>query len=85
MPGVPPETLPKLAIRFYRVEASRQRKDDAPAAAGASSTGGPGLAITTEILRRYSGRLAFASSLGRGLLVTMEVPLAGGDREPTEA
>jgi two-component system, OmpR family, phosphate regulon sensor histidine kinase PhoR len=56
-PGIPPEHLPRLTERFYRVDASMSRE-----------TGGTGLglAIVKHIINRHRGRLAIESELGTG-------------------
>jgi two-component system phosphate regulon sensor histidine kinase PhoR len=56
-PGIPPEHLPRLTERFYRVDASASRE-----------TGGTGLglAIVKHIINRHRGRLAIESELGVG-------------------
>lgn len=65
-PGVPPEHLPRLFERLYRVDPSRSR-----------STGGAGLglAICRNIVEAHDGRItAQASPLG-GLWVHVDLPL----------
>ncbi len=67
-PGVDAASLERLFERFYRAERSRNR---------ASGGTGLGLAICRGIAEVHGGRLsARASSLG-GLLMTLELPLAG--------
>jgi len=64
-PGVPPDALPRLFDRLYRVEGSRSR-----AAGGA----GLGLAICRAIVEAHGGRIdASASPLG-GLRIVVELP-----------
>ncbi|MEK8051085.1 ATP-binding protein [Ideonella sp. DXS22W] len=66
-PGVPPDLLPRLFERFYRVEASRNR---------AHGGSGLGLAICRSIVEAHGGRIeAQASPLG-GLGITVRLPLA---------
>ena len=66
-PGVPPEDLPRLTDRLFRVEASRSR-------AGGGS--GLGLAIVKAIVEAHGGTLAArASSLG-GLWLELALPAA---------
>lgn len=66
-PGVPPESMPRLFDRLYRVESSRSR-----AAGGA----GLGLTIARNIAEAHSGRLvADVSPLG-GLRMRLSLPAA---------
>jgi two-component system, OmpR family, phosphate regulon sensor histidine kinase PhoR len=56
-PGIPPEHLPRLTERFYRVDRARSRE---------SGGTGLGLAIVKHVLNRHDGRLRIASELGHG-------------------
>ncbi|MFO1088495.1 MAG: ATP-binding protein [Hyphomicrobiales bacterium] len=64
-PGIPPEHLPRLTERFYRVNTQVSR-----------SRGGTGLglAIVKHILNRHRGRLAIASEVGKGSTFTIRLP-----------
>jgi len=66
-PGIPPQALPHLFERFYRVDCSRS-----------SSTGGVGLglAIAREIARRHGGDILITSERDSGTLVCIKLPLA---------
>ncbi|MCA9935444.1 MAG: sensor histidine kinase, partial [Anaerolineales bacterium] len=67
-PGIPPEHLPHLFERFYRVEGSRGR--------GAGPGGaGLGLAIAHEIVRKHDGRLTVHSEVGQGTTFTIHLPV----------
>jgi len=55
--GIPPEHIPRLTERFYRVDRTRSR---------ASGGTGLGLAIVKHILRRHRGHLSIASRPGAG-------------------
>jgi two-component system sensor histidine kinase BaeS len=69
-PGVDAASLERLFERFYRAERSRNR---------ASGGTGLGLAICRGIAEVHGGKLsAKASTLG-GLLLTLELPVAGGE------
>lgn len=65
--GIPPEHLPRLTERFYRVDAGRSR-----------SLGGTGLglAIVKHIVERHRGRFDIASTVGVGTRVTVMLPAA---------
>lgn len=56
-PGIPPEHLPRLTERFYRVDRARSRE---------SGGTGLGLAIVKHVLNRHDGRLRITSELGCG-------------------
>jgi two-component system sensor histidine kinase BaeS len=66
-PGVPPEALPQLFERFYRVEGSRSR---------ANGGSGLGLAICRSIAAAHGGEIAAAPSPLGGLRVSVSLPLA---------
>ncbi len=55
--GIPPEHLPRLTERFYRVDTSRSRE------AGGT---GLGLSIVKHIVERHRGRFDITSRLGEG-------------------
>jgi two-component system, OmpR family, sensor kinase len=65
--GIPPEHLPHVGERFYRVDAARTRR-----------TGGCGLglAISQTILQAHGGHLSIESEVGRGTVVTVSLPLS---------
>jgi two-component system sensor histidine kinase BaeS len=65
-PGVPDEALPRLAERFYRVDASRSR---------AQGGAGLGLALCQRIVEAHGGAMSFAHSPLGGLSVTVTFPL----------
>jgi two-component system phosphate regulon sensor histidine kinase PhoR len=77
-PGIPPEHLPRLSERFYRVDRSRSRE---------SGGTGLGLAIAKHVAQRHGGELSMASVLGQGSRFSLVLPanrvrLAA---EPTQA
>ena len=63
--GIPPEHIPRLTERFYRVDTSRSR-----------STGGSGLglAIVKHVLQRHGATLEVQSTLGAGSTFTCHFP-----------
>src|SRR5579872_2529157 len=64
--GIPPEHIPRLTERFYRVDAGRSR-----------STGGSGLglAIVKHVLQRHGAELEIQSTLGAGSQFICHFPL----------
>jgi two-component system phosphate regulon sensor histidine kinase PhoR len=64
--GIPPQHLPRLTERFYRVDSGRSR-----------SLGGTGLglAIVKHIVERHRGRLDIASTVGKGTTVSILLPI----------
>ena len=65
-PGVPPEALPRLFDRLYRVEGSRRR---------ATGGAGLGLAICHNIVEAHGGAISARPSPRGGLWVRVELPL----------
>jgi signal transduction histidine kinase len=68
--GIPPEHLPHIFERFYRVDASRER-------AGGT---GLGLAIVSQLAQAQGGSVGADSEPGRGSVFWVRFPIA-----PTEA
>jgi signal transduction histidine kinase len=66
-PGIPPEELPHIFDRFYRVEKSRSRS-----ALGGS---GLGLSIAQWIAQSHDGRIEVASEPGKGTTFSVWLPL----------
>ena len=64
-PGIPPEHLPRLSERFYRVDRSRSRE---------SGGTGLGLAIAKHVAQRHGGELSMASVLGQGSRFALVLP-----------
>ena len=62
----PPEDIPRLTERFYRVDKSRSRE-----------TGGTGLglAIVKHVLLRHGGYLDVRSEIGRGSTFSAVLPI----------
>lgn len=65
--GIPPDELPHLFERFYRVDRSRTR-----------STGGTGLglAIVKQLVEAHQGRVWATSEIGKGSAFFFHLPLA---------
>ncbi|CAF0695927.1 sensor histidine kinase [Candidatus Methylacidithermus pantelleriae] len=65
-PGIPPEHLPRIFERFYRVEPSRNRE------LGGT---GLGLAIVKHLVALHGGRVWAESQVGQGTTIRMLLPL----------
>jgi heavy metal sensor kinase len=65
--GIPPEHLPRVFERFYRVDKSRSREEGGT---------GLGLSIAQSILTAHGGRIELASSPGQGTVCTITIPRA---------
>jgi len=64
--GIPAEELPRVFERFHRVESSRGRTFEGT---------GIGLALVRELARLHGGTVGVTSSLGRGSMFTVTIPL----------
>ncbi len=64
--GIPPEELPRVFERFYRVDKSRQRDIGGT---------GLGLAIARSIVRAHGGRIWAESEPGKGAQIILEIPV----------
>ena len=64
--GIPPEDLPHVFDRFYRVDKARGRE-----------TGGTGLglSIVQQIVRLHAGSVTVQSELGKGTMFTVTLPV----------
>ena len=65
--GIPPEHLPRLTERFYRVDVGHSRAEGGT---------GLGLALVKHIVTRHRGRLTIESTLGQGATFTVRLPLS---------
>lgn len=65
-PGIPPDSLPHIFERFYRVERSRSRADGGT---------GLGLAIAKQLIEAHGGRIWATSAIDQGTTVTFTLPL----------
>jgi two-component system sensor histidine kinase ResE len=67
-PGIPPEELPYIFERFYKVEKARTRT---------TAGTGIGLAIVKGLVEAHGGRVWVESTPGKGSVFTFTVPAAG--------
>ena len=65
--GIPPEHLPRLFERFYRVDVARSRDDGGT---------GIGLAIARSVVEAHGGRIVAESVPGHGSTFTFDLPAA---------
>ena len=70
--GIPEGSIPRLTERFYRVDDSRAREENA-----AVPSTGLGLAIVKHIIIRHRGRLDITSEIGAGSTFTIHLPVHG--------
>jgi two-component system phosphate regulon sensor histidine kinase PhoR len=63
--GIPPEAIPRLTERFYRVDVKRSRERGGT---------GLGLAIVKHIVNRHHGRMTIDSRIGEGSTFTIFLP-----------
>ncbi len=64
--GIPPEHLPYLFDRFYRVDKSRSRSEGGT---------GLGLAIVKKIVEQHGGDITVQSQLNKGTVFTISLPM----------
>jgi two-component system, OmpR family, heavy metal sensor histidine kinase CusS len=75
--GIPPEAVPRVFDRFYRVDSSRSQH---------SGGTGLGLSIVQSIMSLHGGKAEISSELGHGTKVTLHIPVAlqrSSDRLPS--
>ena len=72
--GIPPEALPRLFDRFYRVDPARTHRIGKTTTATTTGSG-LGLAIAQAIVEHHQGQIQVASTLGEGTTFTVTLPL----------
>ena len=73
--GIPPEHVPNVFKRFYRVDQSRERE---------RGGAGLGLAIAESAVLAHGGSISIESAVGRGTTVRIDLPLATGEKRRQE-
>jgi signal transduction histidine kinase len=68
-PGIPPEHLPRVFDRFYKVDAAR-------AGTAVPSGSGLGLSIVRAIIERHGGTVAAENGIDGGALFELHLPAA---------
>jgi signal transduction histidine kinase len=66
--GIPPEHLPHVFDRFYRVDHARTRAEGGT---------GLGLSIAQSIVTAHGGTIEISSAVGRGTVCTVTLPVSG--------
>jgi two-component system phosphate regulon sensor histidine kinase PhoR len=66
--GIPPESIPRIFERFYRVDKGRSREEGGT---------GLGLAIVKHVAQAHRGNVEVESRLGRGSTFRVRLPLGG--------
>ena len=74
--GIPPEALPRVFDRFFRVDKARSRQ-----LGGA----GLGLSIVKSICAAHHGRVEATSAPGKGSLFRVELPLSAAPTESNQS
>jgi signal transduction histidine kinase len=78
--GIPPEELPFIFDRFYRIDKARSRPPTPPASGeqGGSGQGGAGLglSIAQSIAQAHGGNISVESAPGQGTTFTVTLPVA---------
>ena len=65
-PGIPPESVPRVFDRFYRVDKARSRR-----LGGA----GLGLSLVKDVVEAYGGHVEVQSEVGQGSRFTLRLPV----------
>lgn len=71
--GIPPEDLPRIFERFYKVNRARSKADFIGPGGGGS---GLGLAIARHVVEAHGGRIKAESVVGQGSVFTFTLPIS---------
>ncbi|HLL79786.1 MAG TPA: ATP-binding protein [Ktedonobacteraceae bacterium] len=71
--GIPPEDLPRIFERFYKVNRARSKADFIGPGGGGS---GLGLAIARHVVEAHGGRIKAESAVGQGSIFTFTLPIS---------
>jgi two-component system phosphate regulon sensor histidine kinase PhoR len=71
--GIPPEDLPRIFERFYKVNPARSRGNFIGPGGGGS---GLGLAIARHVVEAHGGRISATSEPGKGSTFTFTLPVS---------
>lgn len=72
--GIPPEDIPRIFERFYKVNQARSKADFIGGPGGGGS--GLGLAIARHVVEAHGGRIKVESVIGQGSCFTFALPVA---------
>jgi two-component system, OmpR family, manganese sensing sensor histidine kinase len=72
--GIPPEALPRLFDRFYRVDPARTHTTGSKATESATGSG-LGLAIAQAIVENHEGNIQVESTLGKATTFSVTLPI----------
>jgi signal transduction histidine kinase len=76
-PGIPPEHLPHLFERFYRIDQARARAEDENGAPQKGADGsGLGLSIVQWIATAHGGQVTVTSQVGKGAVFEVQFPVS---------
>jgi two-component system, OmpR family, phosphate regulon sensor histidine kinase PhoR len=73
--GIPPEDLPRIFERFYKVNRARSKASYNMPAGQESGGSGLGLAIARHVVEAHGGRIKAESTLGQGSTFTFTLPV----------
>ncbi len=73
--GIPPEDLPRIFERFYKVNRARSKAAFSMPGSLESGGSGLGLAIARHVVEAHGGRIKAESTLGQGSIFTFTLPV----------